>query len=366
MINNMFYFYNINSIGGVEQFFYEIAKKYYNYDIVVYYTTGDKKQIERLKKYIDVRQHDGTEHIKCHKAFFNYNANILDCVEADEYYMIIHADYKTMNIAPPQLNKPFKFIGVSQLACEAFEEISGCPCQLSYNPITLDKPKRILKLISATRLTKEKGLERMKALIKILDENNIPFIWDIYTNKSDAINHPNVHYHQPTLDVNDYIADADYVVQLSDCEGWCYTMIQSLMIGIPIIVCDWPVLKELKIDNRYGFILPFDMNDIPVQEIYRKRFNFTYTPPGDNWMNILEPGPSAYQKAKNLLYKVKATRAYKDLDLIDMQLGYIPKRGEEFTISYERYTLLNNPKNNKYNKQFVELIKEISKEKEVI
>ena len=47
---NIFYFDRINKIGGVETFFYEIAKKYCNNDITVFYSFGDLKQIQRLNK----------------------------------------------------------------------------------------------------------------------------------------------------------------------------------------------------------------------------------------------------------------------------------------------------------------------------
>ena len=57
-MRNVFFFYNINSIGGVETFFWELAKKYHKkYDITVYYVTGDPKQISRLRQYVEVIQY---------------------------------------------------------------------------------------------------------------------------------------------------------------------------------------------------------------------------------------------------------------------------------------------------------------------
>ena len=53
---NIFYFDRINKIGGVETFFYNIAKMYGNKDITIFYGAGDIKQIERLKKYVRVVQ----------------------------------------------------------------------------------------------------------------------------------------------------------------------------------------------------------------------------------------------------------------------------------------------------------------------
>jgi hypothetical protein len=56
-MQNVFYFDCINKIGGVETMFYEIAKKYNNWDITVYYAFGDPKQIERLSKFIRVKKY---------------------------------------------------------------------------------------------------------------------------------------------------------------------------------------------------------------------------------------------------------------------------------------------------------------------
>ena len=98
MIKNMFYFYNINKIGGVENFFYELAKKYNKFDIVVYYTSGDPDQITRLRKYITVKKYNEGDIIECEKAFFNYKANIIENVIAKEYYMYLPLEASTKSV----------------------------------------------------------------------------------------------------------------------------------------------------------------------------------------------------------------------------------------------------------------------------
>lgn len=340
MIKNMFYFYNINKIGGVENFFYELAKKYNKFDIVVYYTSGDPDQIKRLRKYITVKKYNEGDIIECEKAFFNYKANIIENVIAQEYYMIIHADYKQQRVVPNTHPKITKYIGVSQAVCDSFTELTGLPCELCYNPITLDPPKRTLHLVSATRLTKEKGKWRMKKLAKTLNDANIPFVWDIYTNDVNEIKEPNVRYQKPTLEINGKLSDADYVVQLSDSESYCYTMVQALMLKVPVIVCPWECLKELKVNNDYGFILPFDMNNIPVEDIYNKHFDFEYIPPEDRWNEILAPGKSKLLEARKYMYKVRARKTYQDLKIADIELGRIPNRGETWYITKDRLDFL--------------------------
>ena len=359
---NIFYFDRLNKIGGVETFFYEIAKKYCDNDITVFYSYGDLKQIKRLKKYIRVVKYTGQK-IKCKKAFFNYSLKPIDNIQAERYYEIIHANYKDLGIHPNVHVKINEYIGVSQSVCDAFTELTGLPCTLCYNPITIDKPKRVLYLISATRLTAEKGKNRILKLAKALDDAEIPYIWTIFTNDTKAIQHPRIIFMEPQLNIRDYIAKSDYTVQLSDTEAYCYTMIESLLLNVPVIVTPWPCLKELNITNDYGFILPFDMSDIPVDEIYNKKFNFKYSLKPDIWNKIIEPSKSTYKEELNSKYIVEALKTYQDRNFKDVQLGIIPSPGSRWTVTKERLDLLLGENEN--NEPYVKLIEQIPSDKEV-
>lgn len=55
--------------------------------------------------------------------------------------------------------------------------------------------------------------------------------------------------------------------------------------------------------------------------------------------------------------KVKATNRYEEMNLKDIELDRIPKAGEEFEVSKERFEVLT--KTNKYNVVFVEKVEEI-------
>ena len=359
---NIFYFDRLNKIGGVETFFYEIAKKYCNNDITVFYSYGDLNQIKRLKKFIRVIKYKGQK-IKCKKAFFNYSLKPIDNIQAERYYEIIHANYKDLGIHPNIHVKINEYIGVSQSVCDAFTELTGLPCTLCYNPITIDKPKRVLYLISATRLTAEKGKNRILKLAEALDKAEIPYIWTIFTNDTKVIKHPRIIFMEPQLNIRDYIAKSDYTVQLSDTEAYCYTMIESLLLNVPIIVTPWKCLKELNITNDYGFILPFDMSNIPVDEIYNKKFNFKYNLIPDTWDKFIEPSKSTYQEELVSKYVVEALKTYQDRNMKDIQLGIIPSPGSRWTVSKDRLDLLLGE--NEDEETYVKLIERIPNKKEV-
>lgn len=317
-MKNIFYFWHINKIGGIESFFYYLAKKYKDWDITIYYKTGDLEQIKRLKKYVRVKKYHG-ERIVCDKAFFNFTIDIIDNVEAKEYYQIAHCDFKEALEKPNLHKKVTTYLGVSKQVCKSFEEVTGFKTELAYNPILIDKPKKVLNLISATRLTHEKGKDRMIKFAQMLDKAEIPYLWTIFTNDTKAIDNPNIVYMKPRLDIINYIANADYLVQLSDNEGFCYSVVESLLVGTPVIVTNCPAFKEIGVNKTNGFILNFDLNNVPIKEIYKGLPKFKYEQPKDNWDKLLAKGKSTYQKDLKTMVLVKCIQDYNDIELNELK-----------------------------------------------
>ncbi|HHX71277.1 MAG TPA: glycosyltransferase [Gallicola sp.] len=337
-LEDIFYFYNINSIGGVETFFYQLAKRFEDRDITVIFNTGDETQVKRLKKYVRVIKYKN-EKIKCKKAYFNYNTNIIDNVEANEYIGLIHADYKNIPYKPNTHPKLTKFIAVSETAKKSFEDITGKKCEVIYNPYETEKTKRILNLISTTRLTKEKGKDRMVKLGEELNKGGIPYLWIVFTNDIKEIDNPNIVYMKPRLDIIDYVANADYLVQLSSAEAYCYSIVESLSVGTPVITTNLPVLKEIGVNENNSFILDFNMSNLDVDKIYEKadKFNFTYTPPKSEWEKEITKKKSTYKEELEKMKKIKALQNY-----TDTVLNKNIVKGEEYIVDNERAEVITN------------------------
>jgi len=315
MKNNCMFLKCINKIGGIETFLYEIAKIYKNYDLTIYYESGDTDQIKRLKKYVRVKQYKG-EKIKCKTAIFNYQLFGLENIEAEEIIQVIHADYKAIKLKPIIDNRVTKYIAVSKQVANVFEELTGKKCEVIYNPIEVDKPKKVLNLVSATRLTYEKGKNRIIKLGKMLDEQKIPYLWTIFTNDTEKIDNPSIVYMKPRLDIRDYIANADYTVQLSDTEGYCYTIQESLVLGTPVIVTDIPCFKEMGVKNgENAYVLDFDLSNVPINEIYKVIPKFEYRAKENKWDKYLASGESTYQKELKTMVEVQCISKYNDLEL---------------------------------------------------
>lgn len=355
---NIFYFKKICAIGGTEQFLYEIAKKYYMYDITVFYDEADSFQLERLRKLVRCKKRKEGEVVKCKRAFFNFNLDMIDDVEADEYFFVSHANYKELGYKPPIENdKLTHYIGVSQFATDKLDEYGKklgkeIKTQRCYNPLILEPKEKVLHLVSAGRIDdKVKGGARTLNLIEALDryceKTGRHYIWTIFTNPvSIKIESPNVVLMKPRIDVRPYIADSDYVLQLSnDMETYCYTINEALGYGVPIVTTPLSILKELPITDNEHIVL--DWNCENVDEVARQIFekevkSFNYNPPKDNWEDFLLKEKSSYEEEKKMRFIVEATDKYVRTNTWDAELSeqkepnYIPKAGERWEVSFER------------------------------
>lgn len=289
MYNTIFYYEHVCRIGGVETFFYEMAKKYKG--IVLLYRSGDERQLKRLSTVMKVERWCGNA-IQCKRAIFGYSFDFkdLDLIHADEYIQVIHADHWTLkDIMPPKTDPRFRYIAVSENNAAAWQKLTGIYPEVCYNPITVEKPKKVLRLISATRLPPDKGPWRINALAKALDEAGVRYQWTVYTDTNGVeFESQNVILAKPSYDIRDYIAEADWLVQLSDTEGYSYSLLEALCLGTPVIVTDMPSNWEMQITEENAIVLPFDMSEIPIDRIVKGLKGFTYTPREDNWGNILK------------------------------------------------------------------------------
>lgn len=337
MNTNLFYFNTLNSIGGIETFFWQLAKKYgKDYDITILYRRGDPDQIKRLSELVRVKKYKEGETVHCKRAFCAFNTDILDHIEAEEYYQMLHGDYKKLGVCPMKHDKLQEYVACSNIVRDAYADVTGKVAQVSYNPFTPEKPKKVLRLVSATRLTPDKGLRRMEQLANALDGAGIPYTWDVYTDSPRVVSNPSIVLRGPRLDIINFIADADYYAQLSDAEGYCYSVVEALSVGTPVIVTDFDVIHEIGVENgKNGWVLPMNMENLPIAEIYKGLKKFKYTAPEDRWGELLLSVPPDYEEQMAKIVKVRCKRIY-----LDIEMNRRVEAGEEWEIPYKRAEML--------------------------
>lgn len=262
----------LEKIGGIETWVYYIAKKYNIGQITLLYYSADYEQIKRLEPHIKTVQYTGQK-IKCNKIIFTMAQTVEPNLyeSAKERYLLVHANYgKVFEYGFEKFPEMDKVYAVSNVARDCLQKLTEQEVFTLYNPVEIDKPKKLLKLISATRLTQEKGADRIQKLSEELDSKGIPYIWLIFTDRPPEKVSKNIILMKPRYNMTDYMVQADYGVQLSDDESFCLFVQECLKLKVPVIVTDLPVYKEVGITEKEGYILNLDMSNLDVDKIYNK------------------------------------------------------------------------------------------------
>lgn len=324
-------------IGGIETFIYALCRRLCKYyDITVLYEQMSPCQIERLLPYVEVRKVDKTVQIECDTLIVN---RIIDRMPINVTYkrsvQMVHG-VKHSSYTVPQ-DKDI-IVTVSDIVKESFGDETKDAVMI-HNMTFIEKPeKEPLLLVSATRLDcPDKGEKRMLKLARLMDQAGIRYIWLCFTNTEKPADAPeHMLYLKPTLDIMPYIKKADYLVQLSDHEAFCYSMVEALELGTPVIVTPLTVLDELGMhDGENGYIVPFNVpQTFDVKKFYKiPEFEYTF----DNEESV--------RRWRKLLGDTKPVRKYSPPEVVrlrctfgyfDMQLGRKIQPGEEYLVPPDR------------------------------
>lgn len=150
-----------------------------------------------------------------------------------------------------------------------------------------------MKLITLSRISKEKGFERMLKLANLLPT---PYQWDVYGDTKNSYAQSLIHKFPKVVNfkgfdpnAKSFIKDYDYLVQLSDTEGCPYVVLEALQAKTPVISTDYPSAKELIIQGVTGHILDMDLNNWKI--ILQDKIKITTFNPKssvNDWINFLE------------------------------------------------------------------------------
>lgn len=308
-------------IGGIETFIYNFCKQMSpSYDITVLYKIIDEKQKARLKEFARVERNDLSTYIECDTLIVN---RITDDSPKNVFYkqkvQMVHSCKWDEALVIPKDND--YLVPVSEAVAKSYLDFKK-----DYKTIhNLTAPKDVKKaivIVSATRTgTNEKGQKRMVALSNLLRKRNIPFVWLCFCD-SPIQGATNITFLKPTLDIAPYIKSADYLAQLSDHEGFCYSLVEALELGIPVLVTDLEVLPELNFkEGENGYKIPWEINDkFDVEKIFNNQLKGKFEYEFDNdkiikqWKEILGRGNPVkkIKEKEGVKIKVRAIITFDD------------------------------------------------------
>ena len=269
------YVHEIKRVSGITTFTLNFVKNLYSdYDITIVCDKYDQSRIAELGNYAKIVINNFQD-IECDVCLFVTTVRMPTRIKAKAYYQICHSDFKKWGVDYiPQIG--IGHIAVSDTVKKSLQSDFGVESIVIPNLLAVPTNKYCLRLLTASRIAQGKGFERMIDLARKIKAAEIPFVWEIYGSgdnfypnliKSQCSDIPELVFMGDRLDVQPYMLNVDYVVQLSDSEGFCYAIYEALQVKTAVLVTMWKGVEQIVRNGVNGYILDFDLSNLNVENL---------------------------------------------------------------------------------------------------
>jgi glycosyltransferase involved in cell wall biosynthesis len=357
----------LSIIGGIETAVYNACSLLKDrYEVIFLYDSCDNYQLRRLKQEVRCIKYTGQK-IECDVLLlYGFNpTSIFNTVTAKRVIQQICCNVKDVNYKYYHNPAITEFFADSEASAKQFMELNPkFKCGTLHNLFNIPKPKKCLRIMTASRLSWEKGYDKMKAMAQRLNEKGYPFIWTVFTADKPDKDIDGFIFMKPRLNVTDYMKAHDFGFQGSKSESWGNTVTEFLENGVPVIASEWASVREQIDDEVNGYILKQDLSNLDevIEKMYSKDLKgFEYKPKYSikEWEDVLKlpRKKSNYKEELKMRFIVEALPIFEEKNIKDSDVQRTRTTGEQWEIGKERLDVLLG--DNTYGVPFVKLIEEI-------
>lgn len=271
-------------IGGIEEADYNLAKQFRDRNITFIFRTADSDQMLRIGKYCNCRIDNGEE-IKCDVLILaNYDSigYIKGRFEARKVYQQIHADWANMRKLPIWRNFKWqpdecvdRVLSVSDTAKKALETAFDEPIKSEIVPNILAEADEndFRVFLSLSRFTSEKGGDLIVKMAEKFNNAGKNYLWFVcgtpdYKLLDELKKNKNIVFLEAGVDKQALIKKADYLVQLSKNESYCYSVHRALEQGVPVIATEIPEMEKIIKNGKNGYLVDFNLSNLDIEKIF--------------------------------------------------------------------------------------------------
>lgn len=251
------------------------------YEITILYDKMPEKTKKIFEQYFTCWENNADTLYVCDRllavyTYYYYSKNII-C--DGKSYLFIHgnmSDYPNAMVYKDDIYT--NYIAVSETSAKkAAGHYPTDNIEFVLNPIKMEpeKIKPHLRLISTFRYSNVKKPERVEKMAKLMTEMQIPYTWEVFTDKKENTNVDGLIFRKRVNDPLPYVKDCDYLVLLSDSEACSYSILEAISLNVKVIVTPLPLYSELGlVDNNIATIIPFEYfeegNETKLKEMILK------------------------------------------------------------------------------------------------
>ena len=272
-------------VGGIETAMQHIARAFDKHNITFLTPRADIEQMRQLGKTHDVIIDDGiSEYTADVVLLMNYDSaeQILDRIKAKRIYQFVHADWQGLKSMgafdgfsvkiDPRVDK---ILAVSDTAQKGLKSAYGYESTVVPNIFFPEKRKRVVFLF-LSRATNEKGVDKLIDLsdrFEAAGKDFVIFLCSPLEQSTKEIRNQiearsKIVPIPPSIYAKELLRGADYLIQLSNNESYCYSVREALSCGVPVICSDIPEFRKIIKPGENGYIIHGEPSSAEVEKIF--------------------------------------------------------------------------------------------------
>lgn len=285
-------------IGGIETALFCLAREFKDRNITFIFKKASIEQVLRVAQYRPVIFDDGKMEIKGDIVImegYNTYKFVKDRVKADKIYQRCHADWETLNGIVKKTEIEF-YKDMTVLAGSEQSQKGLLPIKSINVPVIPPRKQNsdFRLFLTLSRLSGEKGGKYIISMAKRFLDANKSFLWLICGTpdtqlRQMAKNLPII-FLEPTIKNELMLKNADYLVQMSDSESYCYSVHTALANGIPCLCSDIEPFMSIIKDGENGYIVERSMNTLDIEKIFNNvpKFKPIVEEISPQWQKVLD------------------------------------------------------------------------------
>jgi hypothetical protein len=220
-------------------------------------------------------------------------------------------------------------VNVSEASKKSFGEEAKDALTI-HNLTSGDKTQKALLLVSALRVNapdKQGNDARCVQFAQRLKKLGIAFTWLYFGDKAMKDAPEEMVYCGMKTDIKPYIAMADYLVQLSGSEAFCYSIVEALEVKTAVITTPLKVLPEIGFeDQNNGYVFDFDSENwsdtdfLRIVQIPQFKYKHDNEQIVSQWRELLGNTKPKHDYKPKKEVTVEVMMQYKDLQRDEMML----------------------------------------------
>lgn len=277
-------------VGGIETLLQNMAVSFPDKNITYVYGNADPLQLIELSKHWNVKQYNN-EILYCDiliSMMFDTPDCVYDRIRAKKVYCYYaHACWKSYWEIVKSLPywqgfelKKSDYVDVSLSVSEQArkEMVEQWGIESTVIPNIVIKQQKPLVFLTLSRLSWEKGGRQLLEMLKRFSSSGHRFLWLIAAPDANGNEdllaklkgYSEVVFIEASLGSRQLVHLADYIIQPSESEAFCYGAYEALVEGKPVIMLRHAQSEAIIKQGKNGYLLNKDLSDLDVDKIFNE------------------------------------------------------------------------------------------------